>query len=472
MALDYTTANSGLFVRFGVIAGACRDIVALKGGTATSNVASGASLGGRGISIEQNAAASPTQYPLVDGIWTLINSARSSMSGTTQSLSSLAQSLFIDQVNQDSPLTSKDLTSALREAIRQMRATSDSINGSTVSLGSQTAFGTVVGNPIIVGTLKSTSGYTLQTPFAESVKFICTGDVASGSTARVEPMSAAGKPAVSDVFSESYPSGSGGTASLTLADAKKNNSGGNKLQNGSFETFTNPDYPDNWVIATGTAGTQVTANGSGYTGVNAVKINGDSGGTLTCLRQTFNTTATTTAGTGGTPGTLSASTRYAVNYYIKSPSVPAAGVLRFRLVDGSNNVINDDAGNANSFSLTLSGISTSYVSHTGVFVTPTTMPTTYKIEVALTTAITDTKSVVIDDLCLTPMTQLYTGGPAFAAFAGDTNPVRGDTWTMAVSASLGVIADYLERMFALRSKGLIVPYKDDASETVADSLVT
>jgi hypothetical protein len=281
MALNYTTANSGLFVRFGVLAGACRDIVALKGGSATTNVGANASLGARGVLIEQNAAASPTQYPLVDGIWTLINSARSSMSGATQSLSSMAQSLFIDQVNQDSPLTSKDLTSALKEAIRQMRATSDSINGSTVSLGSQTAFGTATGDPIIVGTLKATSGYTLQTPFAESVKFVCTGDAASGATARNETLSANGKPASTDVFSDAYPAGSGGSASLTLADAKKNNTGGNKLQNSSFETFTTADYPDNWVIATGTAGTQVTANGSGYTGANAVKINGDSGGTLT-----------------------------------------------------------------------------------------------------------------------------------------------------------------------------------------------
>lgn len=469
MAIDWDTANSGLFVRFGNLAGTARDVISLKGGAATTNVIAAANIGTRGTTFETNAAASPALSNKLDGHWTQIESFRSAQSGFLSYLKSLAETLLIEQVHLDASLSSKDLTTALTEIDRQMRAASETLNASTVSLGSQTAVGSPTGTVKIVGTLKNQKGYTVQTPFAETIRFKVANDSGLGATARNEPMGVYGAAAAPDTFSHLYPAGSGASASLTIADAQRDNAGGNKLQNSDFETFTTANYPDNWIIGTGAAGTDVLALGSGYTQSNALRILGD-GSTLTSLRQTFGATASTTAGAGGTPGTLLPSTRYALHGFAKVSSVPAAGVMRFRLVNSSNTVLTDYSGTDSSFTLALTGLTTSWASFSGVLITPAVLPSTYKLEMALTTALTNTVSAHFDDLCLTPMTSLYTGGPAFAAFAGDTNPALNDSWTIACSATKGVLSDWLNRFFDLNGKGIVLP--SSGSPTNLDALVT
>lgn len=465
------TGNGGLFVRLGHLFGAMADVVALKGGTATARVLSGASMQTRGTTIETDSAYSPAVSQQINP-WTAIEAWQSAQGSLFQQFRTLAETLMIRQVDLDANLTSKDLTTALTELIRQMKANSDSLNGSGVSLGSQTDVGTPTGNPIFVLSIKRNDGYTLQTAFAETLRVSVTTDSQTGATARQETVTVKGKASVTDTFSHLWPGGSGASKTLTLADAQLDNSGGNKLYNSDFETFTS-NYPEDWVIAVGSAGTDILAAGSSAacTGSNALKITGD-GATLSCIRQTFNTAHSTTSAGGGTPYVVLPGTSYAVNFVIKAiTAAPAAGVLRVRLVDGSNSVIADDAGTDNSFTVDLTAIDTSFVAYNGVFRTPSVLPSTVKLELALTTAITDTKSVVLDDLCLTPMTQLYNGGPFIAGFAGSDNTYLGDQWTFAIGNTLGVMASWLERVFALRDKGLQFPYDDGGTETIADSLV-
>ena len=114
-------------------------------------------------------------------------------------------------------------------------------------------------------------------------------------------------------------------------------------------------------------------------------------------------------------------------------------------------------------------MSTSYVTFSGTFRTPAVLPATYKLQIDLSTAIDNGKSVYIDDLALAEMTPLYSGGPAIAAFAASTNPAAGDAWTIALTNTMGVMAAWMERVFSLRDKGLQLPYS--GSPTVADSLV-
>jgi hypothetical protein len=470
MALDYSTTNSGLFYRFGRMAGLVADIVALKGGTATARVLSGASMQTRATTFETMAAASPAVSPYIDGHWTALAGWQSAQGGYEQSTRALAEKILIEQVHADASLPSKDIISALREVERQMRATADSVNASAVALGAQTAVGTPTGNPIFVGTLKSVKGRTWEAMLAETIRFTATNDSNLGATARQEPFSIRGSTAAPSVFSHLWPAGSGAAASITLVDAQRDNSGGNKLTNSDFETFTTANYPDNWVIAVGAAGTDVNAAGAGYTQSNALKITGD-GSTLTCLRQTFDTAASTTAGLGGTPGTLAASTRYAVNLFMKRDNAIAAGVLRVRLVDGSNAVVSDDSGTECSFTCDLTTLTASYASFTGTFVTPTVMPASIKLELALTTAVDNADSIFIDDLALAPMTQLYVGGPSFAGFAGSTAVAINDQWTRAVTNTMGTLQMWMERFFQLAAKGVQLPSDSGGTETVADSLV-
>lgn len=89
---------------------------------------------------------------------------------------------------------------------------------------------------------------------------------------------------------------------------------------------------------------------------------------------------------------------------------------------------------------------------------------------ALTTALTNTTSVIIDSVALTEMSQLYVGGPSFAAFAGDTNPLLGDQWTMAVTNTMGAMVMWMERFFSMAAKGIRLPVAA-SGETVEDTLI-
>lgn len=474
MAVDLTTANTGIFYRLGFYMGGAADVVAIMGGTATARVLSGASMQTRANTISTAASGAPVVRSQTEGIWSATSSWQSAQSAIFSQYRSIMEKVIIQQVDADANLASKDLTSALKELIRQMKASGSYIAASTVNSGSQTVVGSAVGGtPVIVLSTKNADGYILQTLFAEPITFKVTSDSYSGSTARQETLSVTGKASVSDVFAYNWPGGSGTSTSLSLVDAQLDNSGGNKLTNSDFETFTTANTADNWVIATGAAGTNVFSAGSSdaYTQSNALKITGDVGGTLTCLRQTFNTTPSTTVGAGGTSGTLLPSTQYAVNLFVKVSSTPAAGVLRIRLVNSSNTVLTDNAGNDASFTVALTGCNTSYVAYNGFLRTPATLASGYKLEVALSTAIDNGKSVYIDDLALTPVVSLYNGGPSVAAFASSTLVTKDDAWTITTTNTFGGFAQWLERFFSLRDKSLQFPYSGGGA-AVSDSLIS
>jgi hypothetical protein len=145
-------------------------------------------------------------------------------------------------------------------------------------------------------------------------------------------------------------------------------------------------------------------------------------------------------------------------------------VLAVDLVDGSNAVVNDDAGTANTISKALTAVSTAYVTVSGAIRTPSNLPSTLKLRVRLSTALESGKSMYLDDLALVPMVELYTGGPWLAGFRGDTNVLRGDTFAVAcTNDGAGVIQTYTEALFGMRNLGLQIP--SSGSNTVNENLV-
>jgi len=463
--------NGGIFPRVAHIAGGAADIEALLGGTATARVLSGASWQTRGQTLQTDANYNPvltSTYNSASGTWPQINAWSVSQTGFLTQLAALAVSVFNQQVQLDASLQSPTLTNCVTELIRQMRLSSDSINASSVSVGAQTAV-LATGNPVIVFGLLNKRGDTIQTPFAETFRATATLDQNSGAVARQEPLSIVGAAAAPNIWSYAWPAGSGSVTAINIADSQLNNAGNTVLFNGDMETFT-ANYPQDFVISTGVAGTDITAGGSGnaYTGTNCLELLGD-GSTLSTLYQQFNTPHSVTSGAGGTPYKILPSTLYTVNMFLKTPSAPSAGVLRVALTDDTNTVINNDAGNPCDFSVTLSGVTTSYVAHNGTFATPTALPAIVRLQLSLTTALTSTKIIYIDDLAMRPAQPTYVGGPTVAAFAGSTNVVRNDAWTIALSNTPGLLAIWLERFFGLRLLGLQFPYS--GSPTIADSLV-
>src|SRR5258708_3614862 len=83
------TGSGGLDTRFGHLAGGVSDLVAIKGGTATTRVLSGASWQTRGGTIDADAAASPSLAQQADGFWQNIVNWQQAQNGLIQSAQNL-----------------------------------------------------------------------------------------------------------------------------------------------------------------------------------------------------------------------------------------------------------------------------------------------------------------------------------------------------------------------------------------------
>jgi len=261
-----------------------------------------------------------------------------------------------------------------------------------------------------------------------------------------------------------------------VIDPTLNNAGGTVLQNGSFETWTTAGGPpDNFNALAGTANTDY-AKETGIvfaTSTAALKFIGGTG-TGASLAQVFNTTPSTTAGAGGTAFNIAATpvTSYLCNLYLKADVVPATGVLTVDLVDGSNTTINDDGGAANSFAITLSGITTSYAARSGAFRLPSAPPSTVKLRIRASTVIPAGSNVFVEDLALARAVPFYPSGPAFAIFRGASRPLLNDLWTMALTISAsGAFQRAAQRLWGIDGLGLYLPSNAAGANTINENLI-
>lgn len=173
------------------------------------------------------------------------------------------------------------------------------------------------------------------------------------------------------------------------------------------------------------------------------------------------------------PITLQAGTQYAFHMLMKVDSAPAAGVMTVDIADGYNGTtINDDEGTANSFTVDPTGLTTSWSSETGVFRTPTNLPSVVYLRIRITTAISNTSSVFMDEVSLKEMTRLYVGGGYAAMFAGATPWKIDDEGTMPwTNDRAGAIHEWLNRTFNLAENDLLYPTDSGGTETISDSLI-
>lgn len=175
---------------------------------------------------------------------------------------------------------------------------------------------------------------------------------------------------------------------------------------------------------------------------------------------------------GGTAGALLPETQYAVSVWVKMSATPAAGVLTIDLYNGSS-IIQDLQGTNNSFTIALTGVSTSWLNYTGIFRTPYILPVLQYLRVRLSTALSSGKNVFINHLCLTPMTQVYAGGPSVACFSGATPFYIPDTFSAAITndhgghANLKNFQTLVNRLYQPTALGL-PPLPSSASPTIAD----
>jgi hypothetical protein len=506
MTIALATAG-GIFTRWGREFAEIQDINSLRGGTTTSRVTSGASLKTRVTNMVADYAASVANPELLSKIYANLSAKQAAIGahltpwyvGTGVYNPILGNTdipyianLIIKMAQDDNPVNPAYTTqSAIAELIRQMIAASATIVNGTTAAGSQTAVGSPNGSAYIFqcGVLDS-RGKSLDYAFAETVTAICTADSQGTATKFEEQFRIYGQPALADTMSHLWPQGSGSSVTVQSVDPY---SSFNLLYNSNPDTFTS-HVPNGWTLAVGTGGSaggvqDAVADGgfAAYFGSHALQFLGD-GATLTTIRQQFNSGLNTHPlysyangltppyTWGGGPGAAAAqgnnnSPQYGVSFWLKFDSVPAAGVLQVALVDNNFSVINDDTGTANSASITLSGTTTSYVNYNYAFRLPLILPTSMYFQLKATTAISNSKNLILGGICMAPLTQMYPGGPAVGMWSGNTAAYLTDSWTRAITNTYGALGQYLERTLGLRAMGLRIPSANSGSETVHDSLV-
>lgn len=384
-------------------------------------------------------------------------------------LAPIAQSSLLTLVKADQPSQGRSVPLAIQELIRQMIAGSKSVKACTIGL-TPTALSGNTGTGVLVTSTKRGDGLIQQNTVAETGRLVCIADsYLLQATAGQEPFRFQGaEVGTARKWDYDWPLGSGAAAQFNVATPSLDaNASNNLLTNSDFEVWSADVAPvlSNWTTSQ-TWGTELQQSATGYTGSFALRLNAATG---TAIYQQFNLAAGTTVN----PAAL---TSMAINLWIrKNTGTITTGVLTVELVDGSGTVVNDAQGVANSFTIDLTLLSTTYVSATGVFRLPSVPPSTLRLRLRLSTALAG-GSVLIDDLCAAPLVQSYPGGPGMRVFAGLVPFKAGDGWTIATTNNLGG-ASYgatfqmlFDRLFGMTSLNLLLPY--NASPTHADTLIT
>lgn len=307
-------------------------------------------------------------------------------------------------------------TDAMTELIRQMGVAGATVLRQTVAATVGAFSGQ--GNGVLVASVKRPQdGLTQENQFAETGLVLCTTDsYGGGATEGNEGFVLTGDLSA-NLFDWNWPLGSNGSLSISAIDGSADNSSNNLLTNSGFEEWTG-NIPDNWTLSTGTGGVNVfqeTTLTYDPPPNEALRITGDAAGTLTDLRQDFDSSSSTV----GTPGALQAVAQYAMNLFIRRDgTAPAVGVLTVDLIDGDENVIVDQAGVANTFTIDLTALSTNYASYSVAFRTPYIMPDEATLRLRLSTALTSGRSIYIDKVSFGLMSRFYPGGPYFSIHAG------------------------------------------------------
>ncbi len=385
--------------------------------------------------------------------------------GTPQStIQGVISNTIIEMVDDDDPLPTKDIVSALDRLKEQMVSSDDDIDETTVSSAIDVT-GLVTGTGKMVVRLIDGLGENTQNVRAEDILGDCTTDAQESGTAGRETFSIKGEASVQN-FDQNWPAGSGINDNLVATDPAVNASTSvsqNRATNSDFEDFTTVNIPDNWQNEVGTAGTDYKETSTAHRGSKALEFVGDSS-TLSALSQQI---------------TIKPNTVYCIGVWVRDDGTgPAAGVLRASLRDSGHNIYNASTSlTTASVSIDLTAVGSAYAFSLITFEIPTLLPaggTTAELWLDLTTALTTGRSAFVDGMFIAEMRQFGgLGGPFILITPGDTDFIRGDRFKAAITNNNeGQFVRGLDRFLGMYSLGKYIRSIDDGSETISDALVT
>lgn len=353
------------------------------------------------------------------------------------------------QVQDDTSVVPATLQQAITVLAGQMRTNNQSINRPTLT-GTATPDGDNLGDTTLVASTTNQYGDPLDMLMAETVTVTCVGTPTTyGGT-----LQAVGEAIVSAVL-PTWPGGSGANVSFSVLDQTVDGI----VSDGGFESWgsTGNNTPTFWEIVNGDPGITVFRDTGGVRGDYTAKLLSD-GAQATQLGQDVD---------------LQVNTVYAVCVYAKIDTLVGSGTFRIALTDDNGTVLTDDAGTALSYTRNLNGqVTTSYQCFTAFFATPRQLPVGVRLAIGFSAAPTAGRFLNIDLAGCVAATQLYSGGPFVAAFAGADATALNDFWEVAFTNSLTSqsFARGLDRLYSLRQLGVYLP--SDISPTIPDNLVT
>lgn len=439
-------------------------------------------VGGVGLSLAEKQAELPA---LLESLWSeyrdtddldLIGSQtqveKSTVSGAQtpmSSLSGLALPTLLRMVGASVPALKNSPTSAMTELIRQMGVEGKTVAACTVTAPA-TALTTNVGDGVLVTTTKRGDGLQQDNMVAESLRLSCTADSYTGGAVEgSERFQIAGNTNTAGTWDYDWPLGSAQSVSATAISADTDgNLSGNLLTNGDFEDWTDDAIPqlDDWQISGAVWGTSIQRSATGYRGDYAVELIAGTGANQ-ILFQEFGTD------TAPVPAPLNT---YVVNFFARKVSgTITAGVLTVELTDDAGTVVNDEQGVANSTTLTLSTLTTSYAAVSVAFRIPNVPPDTMRIRFRVSTALVG-GNVLIDDACFAPVTAAYPGGFGFVVFSGATPFVKNDGWDVVPTNNRAgrlygaTFQTLFDRLFGMRGLNQLLP--TSATPTLPDSMIS
>ena len=167
---------------------------------------------------------------------------------------------------------------------------------------------------------------------------------------------------------------------------------------------------------------------------------------------------------------LKSRTPYPVSVQVSVDVVPAAGTLVLDLYDGAA-IINDDQGTANSLTVDLTAANTTFQRSGRSFRLPEPVPATVKFRVRLSAAISAGSSAFIDDVIFgAAMTEMYTGGPLISLIRGSVDLAKDDGFIVTVTNTReGAFQNLFQKLFQTPEKTL--PSHASGGETISDSAI-
>jgi len=359
-----------------------------------------------------------SRYDLISSVPSMFTGFKTTILSWIGQTNQLALSTLQDQdlILEQLTLSDTSISGIMRGLIADMVTNTESITASVVTIGSVTDHKTnaSAGTLLLDGTLDGYSspgtglnscvsylGVTSQLAVSDTITVRCIGD-----TYGQELFQWVGRPKSIPFHWQDTGTGTGPTFSVINATTS--------FTNQTFDTFSTANTPDNWTLDSGTAGSHIFKESSGFLG-SALKFTGD--GALASIQVSQAPVSTPTP-----------RRRYYVSFWVKGTAGTGSGSLTVQF-EGTGYT----AGASEKVTMNAAALAaaTSWT-HKGFWVNmPTQIPSDFKLVIKVTGTLTSAKDVIIDDLAMAPVT--WENGVNIVAYRGSERFVAGDYFTFSIT---------------------------------------